>query len=87
MLPADGARQLCREQGRPLSAGVVGKSVDVRDDRNFGVANVCSGDGLTQAIARGCHERGVEGPRDLERHDLLRTEFFCVFRGRLDTVG
>ena len=38
VLPAHGARQLRREQARPVVAAVVGHRIDVRHDRNVGVA-------------------------------------------------
>ncbi len=82
VFPAHGARQLGREQTRPVVATVVGHGVDVGDDRHVGVAWLGLGERVTEPFACRGHERRVERPRHLQRHDLLRAEFLGVERCR-----
>ena len=87
VLPTNGARELRREEARPLVALVVGQPVDVGDDRNVGVAGLGGTDRVAQPVAGGRHERRVEGPRDGKGHHPLGAEFLRVLGGRGDAVG
>ena len=78
VLPPDGARQLRREQRRPLLALVVGEGVDVGDDRDLGVADVGDGDRFAQAVAGRRHVRRVERARHRQRHHPLGAELLGV---------
>ena len=82
-----GLRQLGREQARPVVATVVGHGVDVGDDRHVGVAWLGLGERVAEPVACRRHERRVERPRHLQRHDLLRPEFLGVDRCGLDALG
>ena len=63
--------RLCHSTGSVWSLGV-----DVGDDGALRVADLDLVDGLAQPITCRRHERGVEGARHRQRHQLLRTEFF-----------
>ena len=62
---------------------VVGEGVDVRDDRDLGVADVGGGDRLAQAFAGGRHVRRVEGARHRQRHHPRGAELL----GELDAAS
>ena len=84
LAPADGGAELGGEEVLPLGRGGVGPGVDVGQDRQLGVAEVGFGQRLAQAFPGRGHERGVEGPADLEGKDPAGPQLLGVPAGRLD---